>query len=335
MTKFVIFDLDNCLYDDRHRIPLIDWSKKGLARWAEYHGACDNDLPAADSFDLVQSHINKGEIPVFITGRPELHRYRTSERIMRDLTGSAVFYLLMRPNDDEHPSAKLKDLLLTQFLDMRRKRHFTESTEFVCAYDDRHDVLQMYKDRGIPIVHRQLHSMDAYAPPRQAHPVDPTCECAVCDKERAEWPRQGERPVRTPTGKLKQSGADQALAKAVARDADAVIRFTTDGVERLRLPSPVPDQTAADILSAAAATFRERNAVYGSNYLMIRQLMDVLFPAGVPTALVHTDRWHLFELMLVKLSRFAISGLTHQDSIRDLTVYGAMVEAALPKEDKQ
>jgi hypothetical protein len=91
--------------------------------------------------------------------------------------------------------------------------------------------------------------------------------------------------------------------------------------------------SAADILAEASKTYRERNAVYGSNYRMIKPMLDTLFPAGVPSALVHTHRWHLFELVLVKLSRFAISGLTHQDSIRDLTVYAAMVESLL-NEDK-
>lgn len=88
------------------------------------------------------------------------------------------------------------------------------------------------------------------------------------------------------------------------------------------------------ILRGAAATFEERNAVYGSNYTMVAPVMKVLFPNGVPPDLVTTHRWHLFELMIVKLSRFAISGLTHQDSIRDLTVYAAMVESLL-NEGKQ
>lgn len=84
--------------------------------------------------------------------------------------------------------------------------------------------------------------------------------------------------------------------------------------------------TAPDILEAAAKTCRARNAVYGDNYLMIAKMVKVLFPHGVPHGLVETDAWHLFELKLVKLSRFAVSGLTHVDSIHDDMVYSAMIE---------
>lgn len=97
---------------------------------------------------------------------------------------------------------------------------------------------------------------------------------------------------------------------------------------------PVP-RTAADILIEMGETFRERNKVYGSNYKMVGPLVKVLFPDGVPPELVASHRWHLFELKLVKLSRFAISKLTHLDSIHDDAVYSAMIESILTNgEDK-
>lgn len=85
--------------------------------------------------------------------------------------------------------------------------------------------------------------------------------------------------------------------------------------------------TAADILDQMAATFRERNAVYGDNFRMVGRMMEVLFPGGAPPELLHSDQFHLFELILVKLSRYAISGLQHRDSIHDAGVYCAMCEA--------
>jgi hypothetical protein len=86
---------------------------------------------------------------------------------------------------------------------------------------------------------------------------------------------------------------------------------------------------AAMILDKMADTFRQRNAIYGDNYRMVAKLVKVLFPKGVPSELVVSDQWHLFELKLVKLSRFAISGLTHIDSIHDDAVYAAMIESIL------
>ncbi len=92
---------------------------------------------------------------------------------------------------------------------------------------------------------------------------------------------------------------------------------------------------AAMILDQMADTFRQRNAVYGDNYRMVAKLVKVLFPDGVPSELVVTDQWHLFELKLVKLSRFAISGLTHIYSIHDDAVYAAMIESILHEKETQ
>ena len=83
----------------------------------------------------------------------------------------------------------------------------------------------------------------------------------------------------------------------------------------------------ADILADMANTYRERNTVYGDNYKRVGPIMEILFPDGVPAELLGSDQFHLFELIIVKLSRFAISGLQHQDSIHDASVYGAMIEA--------
>jgi hypothetical protein len=90
-----------------------------------------------------------------------------------------------------------------------------------------------------------------------------------------------------------------------------------------------PRNAVHEILEDMGKTFQERNAVYGSNYLMVAALVKVLFPNGVPSELVVTHQWHLFELKLVKLSRFAISNLTHVDSIHDDAVYAAMIEHIL------
>lgn len=91
----------------------------------------------------------------------------------------------------------------------------------------------------------------------------------------------------------------------------------------------------ADILQAAADTFRERNAVYGSNYQMVGPIMQTLFPKGVPPELLGHDAFHLFELVVVKISRLAISNLTHIDSARDAAVYCAMIESIITTKEEQ
>uniref|UniRef100_A0AAU7VH59 Polynucleotide kinase/phosphorylase n=1 Tax=Serratia phage Spe5P4 TaxID=3159438 RepID=A0AAU7VH59_9CAUD len=91
---------------------------------------------------------------------------------------------------------------------------------------------------------------------------------------------------------------------------------------------PLKQRTAADVLAEMADTFRERNAVYKDNAAKVGEVMAVLFPDGVTlkTAADHKF-YHLFELLIVKLTRFTNSGLKHEDSVHDLTVYGAMLEA--------
>lgn len=92
-------------------------------------------------------------------------------------------------------------------------------------------------------------------------------------------------------------------------------------------------KTAADILAEMADTYRERNKVYGDNYKRVGDVMSALFPEGVMLVTPEDfNVWHLFELMVVKMTRFANSGLTHEDSIHDLAVYAAMVESLIRKE---
>lgn len=105
------------------------------------------------------------------------------------------------------------------------------------------------------------------------------------------------------------------------------------------IPSGLTDldsRTAADILTEAGATFRERNAVYKDSWRIVGAVMAALFPNGVQllTAADH-EMYHLFELTIVKLTRFANSGLTHQDSIHDMAIYAAMCEVLVAKHNIQ
>jgi len=94
--------------------------------------------------------------------------------------------------------------------------------------------------------------------------------------------------------------------------------------------------TAADILAEMADTYRERNKVYGDNYKLVGDVMMALFPNGVKLETAEQfNIWHLFELIVVKITRFANSDLQHEDSIHDLAVYAAMVESLIRKENKQ
>lgn len=85
---------------------------------------------------------------------------------------------------------------------------------------------------------------------------------------------------------------------------------------------------AHEILREAADLFQERNAVYGNNYERVGEIMVGLFPNGLTLKTAHDhNRFHILMLMVVKLSRYTVNWEKgHQDSIRDNTVYSAMLE---------
>lgn len=77
-------------------------------------------------------------------------------------------------------------------------------------------------------------------------------------------------------------------------------------------------------------TFKERGAIYGDNYKRVGDVMMALFPRGVVLRTPEDFlRWQIFEMLVVKLTRLAVTGLTHRDSAHDIGVYGAMLESVV------
>jgi hypothetical protein len=101
-------------------------------------------------------------------------------------------------------------------------------------------------------------------------------------------------------------------------------------VQRICIYENIPRSGVPEILANAAKTFEKRNSIYKDNYNMVGRVMAAMFPDGI---VLKTEedfvRWHNFELKIVKISRFAASGLTHIDSIHDDIVYSALLEANL------
>lgn len=254
----VIFDLDNCLADDSARIQLIDWTQSDPdKRYNAYHKNCQGD--SIGNKMVLDAHVQHGcEIVVF-TARPESVRMLTMHWLQA--VGVPTKRVYMRPEGVHTSSVALKRQMLEDL-----SLNFEGLSKNTVAYDDRDDVVEMYRSFGIEGRKLKIHDLCAYT--RPGHKID------------------------------------DRFAKLASEPT-----------------------SAADILQEMSDTFRERNAVYGDNYKMVGKLMAVLFPNGVSKEILHSDQFHLFELKLVKLSRFAISGLQHQDSIHDDGVYSAMIES--------
>lgn len=92
-------------------------------------------------------------------------------------------------------------------------------------------------------------------------------------------------------------------------------------------PLGIKAPTVPEILREMAATFEQRNKIYGDNYKLVGPVMAALFPKGVQLSTPDDyNRWHIFELIIVKITRLAQSELRHTDSIHDVAVYAAMLE---------
>ena len=85
-----------------------------------------------------------------------------------------------------------------------------------------------------------------------------------------------------------------------------------------------------EILAAAAKLQQEKDAEYGAGWRDFGPVMDALFPKGL-TLVSPRDfgRFALFTLAAAKLSRYAsnFDNGGHSDSLRDLSVYAAMLES--------
>ena len=88
------------------------------------------------------------------------------------------------------------------------------------------------------------------------------------------------------------------------------------------------------IIERMKATFVERGELYGDNYTRIGPVLKALFPDGI--TLHEADehnRFHLYLMIMVKMTRLACTELRHKDSVHDIAVYAVMYEALLEEQD--
>jgi len=145
MTRYIIFDLDGCIADDRERLSLIDHSQPDP--WAKYHEGCYSDPLINKTWVRMGRFICT---PIVFTARPECVREQTASWL-RDVARLDVKWLFMRPDGDNHtPSVELKERFLLHCFN----RHGIGPESISMALDDRIDVLAMYKE--YTILTRQL-----------------------------------------------------------------------------------------------------------------------------------------------------------------------------------
>lgn len=137
--KVVMFDLDGCVADDRwrhNRLPHNGGS------WDAYHDGCDQDVVLGHGGAILRSHLESGHTIIFTTGRPFSVSEKSAEWIEANFgIKKADLAMLMRPVDDHTRAVDLK----AKFADfVLQQKH-----DIVAAYDDREDVVEMYRSKGI------------------------------------------------------------------------------------------------------------------------------------------------------------------------------------------
>lgn len=267
----VIFDIDGCISDDSWRRSRIPEGASQPLEYDFYHAGCKDDPPLEMGAQVLRMHIQRGDFIAFCTARPAKTTEMTVDWIKRhfDIDLTQDYMLLSRSDEDARSAVAVK----TEMASYLRKYEQQINKKLVAAYDDRPDIVEMYRQHNLAA--RVLDQAGLHG-----------------------FPETPSLPVATP-------------------------EQTAELLEHV---------DAAAILENAARTFRERNENYKDNAVLVGQIMQLFFPEGVALRSQNDHHfYHLFELMIVKLTRFVKSDLRHADSIHDLAVYAAMCETLVDK----
>jgi len=92
----------------------------------------------------------------------------------------------------------------------------------------------------------------------------------------------------------------------------------------------MPKKDPSERLRELAKLYRQKNKIYGDNYIYSGHFLAALFPQGLRLKKSEEfRRFYMFIHMLSKLDRYARAvsrGEGHHDSLSDLSVYSMMTQ---------
>lgn len=161
--KWVIFDLDNCVCDDEHRVHLIQTPPPMTGdRWAAYHAACWGDTVNLAAQELLVTHcVEDGLGMIVFTGRTCDHRGETVRWMEKHFRKPDI--IMMRNVGDHIGAVAMKQRMLDYLVSYEG----IQLKNVLHAYDDRQDIVDMYKSHGIPATRLFVHDRAA------GHPTQP------------------------------------------------------------------------------------------------------------------------------------------------------------------
>lgn len=140
MKNYVIVDIDGTLSDSRareHHAVNKDWEA--------FHAGAKDDPPVDAVVEAVRSFSRAGFRVIACTGRPEKYRRVTFDWLLKH--GVELDAVLMRPTMDFSPDAKIKPLLVAEYLTLRAKGDWKDSV--LCVLEDRDVMVETWRELGV------------------------------------------------------------------------------------------------------------------------------------------------------------------------------------------
>lgn len=96
----------------------------------------------------------------------------------------------------------------------------------------------------------------------------------------------------------------------------------------------VADMKASEILNSNAQTFEDKGKEYGHSYKEFGKVAEAIFPDGVMFQgdVSVIKKWNatgIYFMMIHKMMRIASTGFQSIDSMKDLSIYSAMLEEVM------
>lgn len=131
-----LFDIDGTIADLSHRLPHIQKDPKD---WDAFFDACADDLPIRHIIDVAWALNGLADI-VYVSGRSDRCKEQTLAWLAANRAPPGRLY--MRKDGDHRPDHQIKLELLAQLRG--------DGYEPVMAFDDRDQVVGMWRANGIP-----------------------------------------------------------------------------------------------------------------------------------------------------------------------------------------
>jgi len=154
IRRAAIFDLDGCLFDDAWRVHMFDLTKPhGDERYDRYHSNSGGDGILPVGAEVLRACLATNIYPVFITARPEKWRHITADKLSSEFElgedsadDGFKCTLLMRADGDATDTVEIKRRHVETVL----RAALGEGYHIIGAFDDRQDIIDMYRGIGIP-----------------------------------------------------------------------------------------------------------------------------------------------------------------------------------------